>query len=177
MKKNYFLSAISVILFAFFNPSLAQTSFKKNIITKVTLSGKVTAVGTGLPLQGASIYIPDLKKGTTSDANGNYILQNIPAGNYLVQAGFVGYQNMVKRISINENTTADFALGISIIEENEIVITGSLNATTIKRNPVPIVSINKQYLQQNLSTNIIDAIARVPGLMQLPPGLMFPSLL
>ena len=170
MKKNYLLPVISVIPFIFFNQAAAQTSFKKNIITKVTLSGKVTAANTGLPLQGASIYIPDLKKGTTSDANGNYILQNIPAGNYLVQAGFVGYQNMVKRISLNENTTADFALGISIIEENEIVITGSLKATTIKRNPIPIVSINKQYLQQNLSTNIIDAIARVPGINAVTTG-------
>ena len=170
MKKNYFLSAIPVILFAFFNPLLAQTSFKKSIITRFTLSGKVTAANTGLPLQGASIYIPDLKRGTISDANGNYILQNIPAGDYLVQAGFVGYQNMVKRISLNENTTADFALGISIIEENEIVITGSSKATTIKRNPIPIVSINKQYLQQNLSTNIIDAIARVPGINAVTTG-------
>jgi iron complex outermembrane recepter protein len=170
MKKNYFIPAIIVILFAFFNPAIAQTNFKKNIFTKFTLSGKVTAVNTGLPLQGASIYIPDLKKGTISDANGNYILQNIPAGNYLIQAGFVGYQNMVKRISLNENTTADFALGISTIEENEIVITGSLNATTTKRNPIPIVSISKQYLQQNLSTNIIDAIARVPGINAVTTG-------
>jgi iron complex outermembrane receptor protein len=170
MKKNYLLPAISIILLICFNPAIGQTNFKKIIITRVTLSGRVTAANTGLPLQGASIYIPDLRKGTITDTGGNYILQNIPVGNYLVQAGFVGYQNMVKRISINENTTADFALGISIIEENEIVITGSLNATTIKRNPVAIVSINKQYLQQNLSTNIIDAIARVPGINAVTTG-------
>jgi iron complex outermembrane recepter protein len=170
MKKNCLLPAISIILLIWFNPAIGQTNFKKIIITRVTLSGKVTAVNTGLPLQGASIYIPDLRKGTITDTSGNYILQNIPVGNYLVQAGFVGYQNMVKRISLNENATADFALGISIIEENEIVITGSLNATTVKRNPVPIVSINKQYLQQNLSTNIIDAIARVPGINAVTTG-------
>lgn len=167
---NYFLSPISVILFALFNPLSAQTSFTKRIITKVTLSGKVTATNTGLPLEGASVYIPDLKKGTTSDASGNYILNNIPAGDYLVQAGFVGYKNIVKKISLNENTTSDFVLEISITEENEIVITGTSKATTIKRNPVPIVSINKQYLQQNLSTNIIDAIARVPGINAVTTG-------
>ena len=97
-------------------------------------------------------------------------MQNIPAGDYLVQAGFVGYKNIVKRISLNENTTADFVLEISITEESEIVITGTSKATTIKRNPIPIVSINKQYLQQNLSTNIIDAIARVPGINAVTTG-------
>jgi iron complex outermembrane receptor protein len=64
----------------------------------------------------------------------------------------------------------DFALEISITEESEIVITGSSKATTIKRNPIPIVSVSRQYLQQNLSTNIIDAIARVPGVNAVTTG-------
>src|SRR5450755_4585079 len=111
MKKNHIISVIPVaILFIFFNPASAQTSFIKSIVTKVTLSGKITAANTGLSLQGASIYIPDLKAGTISDANGNYILHNIPAGTYLVQAGFVGYKNNIKTISLNENTTADFVM-------------------------------------------------------------------
>ena len=171
MKKNYIIPVISVIiLLSFFKPASAQTSYIKSIITKVTLSGKITAVDTGLPLQGATIYIPDLKAGTTADANGNYILHNIPVGTYLVQAGFVGYKNNIKTISINENTTADFVMEVSITEENEIIVTGTSKATTIKRNPIPIVSISKQYLQQNLSTNIIDAIAKVPGISAVTTG-------
>lgn len=161
---------ISVIIFIFFSTAKAQTSYSKDIITRVTLSGKVTAANTGLPLQGASIYIPDLKAGAIADSNGNYILHNIPAGNYLVQAGFVGYQNLVKKITLNKNIIADFNLEIAITEESEIVITGTSKATTIKRNPIPIISISKQYLQQNLSTNIIDAIARVPGINAVTTG-------
>lgn len=171
MKNNYIPQVLSVAtFFILFNAASAQSSFKKNIITKVTLSGKVTTANTGLPLQGATIYIPDLKAGTTADANGNYMLHNIPAGTYLVQAGFVGYKNNIKTITLNENTTTDFVMEISITEENEIVVTGSSKATTIKRNPIPIISINKQYLQQNLSTNIIDAIAHVPGISAVTTG-------
>jgi len=171
MKNNHIISIVSVMIpFIFFSSTSAQTNFTRNISTKVTLSGEVTAANTGLPLQGATIYIPDLKAGTTSDANGNYTLHNIPAGTYLVQAGFVGYKNNIKTISLNGNTAANFVMEISIVEENEIVVTGSSKATTIKRNPIPIVSINKEYLQQNLSTNIIDAIARVPGVNAVTTG-------
>ena len=171
MKNNYIPPVLSlVILLTFFNSAFAQSGFKKVIITKVTLSGKVTAANTGLPLQGATIYIPDLKAGTTADSKGNYILHNIPQGTYLVQVDFVGYRNNIKTITLNENTTADFVMEISITEENEIVVTGSSKATTIKRNPIPIISINKQYLQQNLSTNIIDAIAHVPGINAVTTG-------
>ena len=171
MKNNHIISIVSVTIpFIFFSSTSAQTNFTRNISTKVTLSGEVTAANTRLPLQGATIYIPDLKAGTTSDANGNYTLHNIPAGTYLVQAGFVGYKNNIKTISLNGNTAANFVMEISIVEENEIVVTGSSKATTIKRNPIPIVSINKEYLQQNLSTNIIDAIARVPGVNAVTTG-------
>jgi iron complex outermembrane recepter protein len=170
MNKNYFLFLVAVLIFGVINTSNAQTNYTKNILLKASLSGKVTAAGSGLALPSASIYIPDLKMGTTTDANGNYIIHNIPQGNYLVQAGYVGYQNMVKKITLNENTTADFVLEIAVTEESEIVITGSSKATTIRRNPIPIISISKQYLQQNLSTNIIDAIARVPGVSAVTTG-------
>ncbi|MEO7120061.1 MAG: carboxypeptidase-like regulatory domain-containing protein, partial [Ginsengibacter sp.] len=140
MKKKFCVAVIAAnILFAFFNPLSAQTSFTKKIETVVTVSGKVTALSTGLALPGASIYIPDLEMGTTTDASGNYVLHNVPAGNYLLQADYVGYKNSVKKVLLNHNVEVDFALEISITEESEIVITGSSKATTIKRNPIPIV--------------------------------------
>ncbi len=171
MKKKFCVAVIAAnILVGFFNPLAAQTNYTKKIETVVTLSGKVTALSTGLPLSGASIYIPDLQMGTTADASGNFVLHNIPAGTYLVQADYVGYKNNVKKVVLNQNVKVDFALEISITEESEIVITGSSKATTIKRNPIPIVSVSKQYLEQNLSTNIIDAIARVPGVNAVTTG-------
>jgi len=171
MKKNSIISLTIVFICSiFFNPAWGQTNFIKSTITKVSLSGKITDKNSAQPLQGATIYIPDLKTGTTSDSNGNYTFHNIPIGTYLVQAGFIGYKNNVKTVVINENTTMDFAMEISVTEENEIVVTGTSKATTIKRNPIPIVSIGKQYLQQNLSTNIIEAIAKVPGISAVTTG-------
>ncbi len=55
----------------------AQNPPNKNI--RVTLSGKITAAQANTPLQAASVYIPDLKTGTTTDENGNYTLRNLPA--------------------------------------------------------------------------------------------------
>lgn len=149
--------------------SFQSVNAQKNSI-RVTLSGKITTAGNNSPLQGASIYISDLKSGTTSDQNGNYNLYNIPAGTYLVEAGYAGYKNVLKTITLNQNSTLDFIMDISITEINEVVITGSARATSIRRNPVPIVSVNKQFLQQNLNTNIIDAIAKVPGINAVTTG-------
>ena len=137
---------------------------------KSTLSGKVTDKKTDLALEGASVYFPDLKIGTATTTNGNYVINNLPNGNYLVEVKFVGYKAVLQTISIQGNLVVNFSLEPSVVEENEVVVTGTSKATSIKKNPVPIVSIGKQYLQQNLSTNIIDAIAKVPGINAVTTG-------
>jgi iron complex outermembrane receptor protein len=168
------MRSIKILLFATAMLLAAAThAAKKFTLTdpaKSTLSGKVIDKKTGSPLEGASVYFPDLKKGTVTILNGNYVINNLPNGNYLVEVQFIGYKSALQNISIQGNLVQDFSLEPSVLEENEVVITGTSKATSIKRNPVPIVSIGKQYLQQNLSTNIIDAIAKVPGINAVTTG-------
>ncbi len=64
----------------------------------------------------------------------------------------------------------DFSLGLQYTEESPVVITGMSKATQIKRSPVPIVTMNHVAIVENLSTNIIDAIAKLPGVTQLTTG-------
>jgi iron complex outermembrane recepter protein len=146
----------------------SQVKAQKNA-ARYSISGKISTTA-GLPLAGASVYIADLKKGSIADASGNYSIANIPTGTYLVEIKFIGYKTILENIYFNENKIENFSMEITITEENEIVITGSSKATSIKRNPIPIVAINKQFLQQNLNTNIIDAIAKVPGISAVTTG-------
>jgi iron complex outermembrane receptor protein len=139
-------------------------------IFKDTLRGKVVDNKTGQALAGATVSIPDLKVNAIADSNGNYQLNNIPTGIFLIEVRYSGYKSFLKTLVIKNNSTADFALQTSIIEESEVVVTGTSKAISILKNPVPIIAINKQYLQQNLSTNIIDAIAKVPGVTALTTG-------
>lgn len=168
---KFFIISVTIFTFIAMNQAaVAQNIVQKKYSTRVTLSGKIIDATTGLPLHSASISIPDLKKGTTADTAGHYTLAALPAGNYVIEVAYVGYKNIVKNISLSENTISDFALTVSITEESEVVVTGSSKATSIRRNPIPIISINKTYLKQNLNTNIIDAISRVPGINAVTTG-------
>ncbi len=163
MKTILFILTITTF-FCFANPANAQ---KKS--ERFSLSGKITDTS-GAPLQGASVYIADLKKGSVADVNGNYQINNIPGGTYEVEIKFIGYKTDIETIIFDNDITKNVAMQISVTEQSEIVITGSSKATSIERNPIPIVSVNKQFLQQNLSTNIIDAIAKVPGVSEVTTG-------
>ncbi len=121
-------------------------------------------------MAGATVYIPDLKIGAVADANGFYHFKSLPSGTYLVEARYVGYKVVTRTVTVNGTVTENFDLVNNATEESVVVVTGVSKATQVKRSPIPIVAISHDYLVRNLSTNIIDAIAKVPGVNALTTG-------
>lgn len=138
---------------------------------KVTLSGIVADAKTNTPLQGASVYIPDLKLGVVTDSLGKFTIKNLPTGTFLIEIKFEGYKTITQSIVLKDAiATQNFLLQETVTEVSEVVVTGSSKATQIKRNPVPIIAISHDYLVTNISTNAIDAIAKVPGVRAVTTG-------
>lgn len=137
-----------------------------------TLSGKVYDGKSKHPLPQASVFIPDLKLGVVADSTGYYHFKSLPAGSYLVQVQYVGFKVVTKNITIAQGGGAklDFFLLDEAVEESAVIVTGISKATQIKRSPVPVLSISHDYITSNISTNIIDAIAKVPGVNALTTG-------
>jgi iron complex outermembrane recepter protein len=135
-----------------------------------SLSGKIIDSVSGNPLAGATVYISDLKLGVTSDESGYYRFANLPTGTYLIEAHAIGHSTQIKNMTVADNAVLDFSLGLQYTEESPVVITGISKATQIKRSPVPIVTMNHTAILGTLSSNIIDAIAKLPGVAQLTTG-------
>ena len=64
------------------------------------LAGWVTNAEDNSAVVGATIYIPDLKRGTTSDKNGAYLISDLPKGSFLIECRFIGFGTLVKPIQI-----------------------------------------------------------------------------
>lgn len=157
------LAAIAVLL------SISANSVAQKRSQTFTFKGATYKIN-GEVLPNATIYIVDLKRGTVSDSTGHFVLSAIPQGNYLVEIDYTGYKSIIENIRFDKNIEKDFHLEVAVTEEKEIVITGVSRATSIKRNPVPIVSLSKKSMEQTLSTNLIDAIAAVPGVSAVSTG-------
>jgi len=156
---------------SYFFYSPAQNNLQRNFSDfGGSLSGKVLDSATGTGIASASVYIADLKLGVTSDESGNYHFTNLPSGTYLVEAHAIGHSAQIKNITVSEKALQDFNLGLQYTEESPVVITGISKATQIKRSPVPIVTMNHAAILGILSSNIIDAIAKLPGVAQLTTG-------
>ncbi len=122
----------------------------------------------GLP--GVVIYFPDLKNGTSSKTDGTFEINNLPKTKTIMQVKLVGYKTFIRAIELPGVSDLTIILEQSVLESNEVVVTGMSKATEIKRSPIPIISIDNKYLTQNTSTNAIDAISRTPGVSALSTG-------
>jgi iron complex outermembrane receptor protein len=135
-----------------------------------SLSGNVTSAATHQPIEGASIFFPQLRKGSFSDSNGVYKISPIPNGKYQVELEMVGYATIIKQVSIIGNSKLDFALVASTSSLSEVTITSLGNVTTKQRSPVPVTVVSHDMLMQQSSTNAIDAIAKQPGITAITTG-------
>ena len=95
-------SILSVFLLVGF--SLAATAQSAKI------KGSVTTT-TNTPLSGATIELSQTTLGTTTDENGNFILSNIPSGNYRLILSYVGFKTKYVDLSVSENTYSASAAG------------------------------------------------------------------
>lgn len=134
------------------------------------IKGKVIDASTKQTLPGATIFIPDLKVSSVTNNDGEFTLNNLPAkGSYLIEVHYVGYKTAVQVVNLANAAGLEFALQPTAIETKEIVITGSLISSTSKRNSASSAIVGKDQLLQP-STNLIDALAKVPGVSQITTG-------
>ncbi len=143
---------------------------RASTIEKVTFTGRVTDKNTLEVLTGVNIYIPELKTGTVTNSGGEFILEDLPATPILCQVSYLGYKTIVTKIDLSKTTTRDFQLESSVQEINALVVTGTSKATEMKRSPAPITIVPKTELVQSSSSNIIDAISKIPGVSQITTG-------
>jgi len=92
------------------------------------LSGVVHDAKTGEPVSLASIAIPELKRGAVTDAQGNYLILNVPAGRYSVRVSLLGYVSVLRQnveIVPDFNTKLDFNVESTVLTNvPEVVIRG-----------------------------------------------------
>ena len=156
-------SKILLFIFLLFGATIFAQS-------KLTLSGKVTDAKTGESLAGTTIYFPDLRTGVASANDGTFSISSIAAGKYLIEISHLGYSSLIETIELSGSMQKDFVLNPSVIENEAVTVTGVAGATSTKRTPIPVNIIKKLDLFRNTSTNLIDNLAKTPGVAQVSTG-------
>ncbi|MBO0932418.1 TonB-dependent receptor [Fibrella aquatilis] len=139
-------------------------------VAQHNLSGRVTHGESGEAVIGAAIYLPDLRLGATTLTDGTYRLTNLPAGTFTVQVSYISHKTLVRTVTVAEATTQDFVMENAAQMLEEVIVSGASTKTIIRDSPVPIAAMSQLRLMQQSSTNLIDAVAKMPGMSQVTTG-------
>lgn len=153
---------LSIFLFLSFSNLSAET---------ISLDGRVFDAITKETLPGALVTIPDLKISVVTNSSGQFAFRNIPLkGRFLVEVKYIGYSTLIQTLDLSAASGIEFALYPSTIEAKEVVVTGTAFSTDNRRNSTAVSAVTKDQLVNRPSGNLVDAIAKVPGVSQVSTG-------
>lgn len=100
----------------------AKTESKTTVQQQVArmLKGRVVDQS-GAPLPGVSVVVDGTLNGTVTDVNGNFILDNVPPGSYVLFT-FIGMKNT--RLLIGNQTQIDLVMIDEMLGLDEVVVIG-----------------------------------------------------
>jgi hypothetical protein len=134
------------------------------------LKGKISSM-TGDPIQYSTVYIQELKQGTTANTKGDYEIK-LPAGTYTVIYQSLGFEQVMARISISDDiVTKNVILPVQYyqIPEVRISASGEDPAYIIMRKVIglaPYYLNNISYYKADVYLKGNLVVKKIPKLMK-----------
>ncbi|MBN2349716.1 MAG: TonB-dependent receptor [Bacteroidales bacterium] len=124
---------------------LAFVGVYANSFSQHSISGNVSDTE-NRPLIGANVILEDTGYGSVTDEGGNFLLKNLPGGEYNLRISYVGYETAVVKIILNQSREVNVKLEYSTILGEEVIV----KATRAGDNtPTTFSVIEKSRLSQN----------------------------
>ena len=104
---------------------LVSVVFILNSLSAQTLiTGIVTDASDGSPLTGANVVVEELNQGAITDADGVFILKDIPTGDYTLRVSFLGYVEYRQRVAVIEEGSVKLSIALqpTVLKGKEVVV-------------------------------------------------------
>ena len=154
MKYSKILYSIAAILFVFSIDAFAQNG---------KISGKVT-YNDNSPLHDASVQITQLKQTVSTDAEGVFVFENVPAGRYTLLVHIEGFADATRIVDVaaGSNQTFDFQMQVAGLKE-QVTVTASGTEQSVFDSFQSVNSISSSTITQKASVSLGEVLENETG--------------
>lgn len=136
-----------------------------------TLNGKVTDAGNQQPLDQVSVYFPQLEKGTITDSEGNYEINNLPTGTYKIVISYLGYQTISQTINLDSKQVLfNSSLIETAIEMEEVIVSTPFHKLQ-SENVMKVEYASIADLKNRGAITLADGITKIAGVESVSTGI------
>ncbi|WP_310991804.1 TonB-dependent receptor [Aequorivita marina] len=135
-----------------------------------SLTGTIISKQQNQPIS-ATVYIPQLEKGTVADFDGKYQLKNIPDGNYNVVFSSLGYASISKKITFlnNSEILENIEMEASAVEMEEVIVSTPFHKLQ-SDNVMKVERISTAELNAAGAVTLADGIKNIAGVAIISTG-------
>ena len=152
---------------------ICGTSLSAQEVQKYTLSGHVKDRSSGEELIEATVYVKELSTGNTTNVYGFYSL-TLPQGSYQIVYGYLGFEDMVVTVDLDQDIRQDVDLSIAGNMISEITIVAEEEDINVQSTEMSKVTIDVAAVQKIPAlfgeVDIIKAIQLLPGVKTIGEG-------
>lgn len=148
----------------FISLSAASLLLVLNSNGQATLTGKVSSSGKALGFS-ATVFIEGVAMGGTTNDQGVYEIQDIPAGRYSVVASALGFSRSQQSLLVPSSGSVElnFNLREDFAALDEVVVSGTMKAVNKLDSPVPVEVYSPRFFKANPTPSVYEALQTVNG--------------
>jgi len=167
MGKNYVIGGLALFF-------LVTSVFAQSGRTAGKIRGRVTSEATGEPLVGANVILVGTSFGNATNVNGEYIIPNVPAGEYDVKVTYIGYSpKIIKGVTVfpGQTNIVDLGMQIQAVEGQAVEVVAEARKTIIQvRAPATQKEITSEDIEHMPVTDFTDIVANSSGAIETMAG-------
>jgi TonB-dependent receptor len=145
--------------------------FTMNLIASGTIKGIVKDAETGESIIGCNVVLQGTTIGNVTDLDGNFVITNVPDGNYNLVFSFISYEKFISKVNVkNADVFLEVNLKSSANEIREVAVTASKKTDTdlslIISSKLSLLSVNgisSQQISRSQDKDASEVIRRIPG--------------
>ncbi|WP_452230287.1 MULTISPECIES: TonB-dependent receptor [unclassified Lacinutrix] len=141
-----------------------------NIYAQNSINGTILNSETKEGIAFANIYFPQLEKGTTTNADGIFTLNNLPNGNYKILVSYVGFETFSQTITLPLEENLEINLNASAIEMEEVIVSTPFHKLQ-SENVMKVEQRKVSDLKKNGAINLSQGITNIPGVEGVSTGI------
>jgi TonB-dependent starch-binding outer membrane protein SusC len=130
------------------------------------IEGTVTDARSHQPLNAASVFVQGTGMGSQTNDRGRFALVNVPPGRYEIRVRRIGYQNLVRPVTLQEGqvATVNVEMNEAAVSLDEVVVTGTAATTRAREVPTSTDIVNAKAFENAPVANAQQIIAgRIPS--------------
>jgi outer membrane receptor protein involved in Fe transport len=124
------------------------------------IQGTVTEEGTGRPLAGVQILLQGRGIPAVTDAEGRYTITSAPVGRVTLRARLIGYLTVGQGLNVSAQlpVTANFELERTVIQLDQIVVTGTGREVERRKLAAPVDVVNIDELSEAPVSDVAELL-------------------